>query len=416
MPSTAGTEVLDHSAIAAQFPFLTEAGGADAPLAYLDSGATAQKPQVVLDALRDHLAAHNANVHRGVYPLAAESDSLYENARRRIAGRFGRTPQETVFTKNATEAFNLIANSWGRANLGPGDLIVTTVMEHHANIVPWQMLRDQLGCELGWVEVDSEGRLDMDSFHSLMERGPKLVAFTHVSNVLGTINPVIDLCERARAAGAVTVVDGCQAVPQMACADEAAASDFYIFTGHKIYGPTGIGVLLGRRELLAAMPPFLGGGDMILTVSRERAVWNELPFKFEAGTPPFAEASALAVAFDWLDGLGIEAVRAHEHSLVERTLSAMAELPWVTVHGPPDADSRGALVTFSVEGVHPHDVAEILGRSGVCVRAGHHCAGPLMDELGVGATTRASFAVHNGPEDVDRLIAALHEVRRIFGD
>jgi len=403
---------LDQAAIAAQFPFLAAADGE--PLAYLDSAATAQKPVAVLSALEDHLARHNANVHRGVYPLAAESDALFEGARRRIAERFGRSVQETVFTKNATEAVNLIAKSWGRAKLGEGDLVVTTVMEHHANIVPWQMLKDESGCELGWVEVDDEGKLDMASFSALLERGPKLVAFTHVSNVLGTINPVVEMCRMAREAGAVTVVDGCQAVPQMACVEESLAADFYVLTGHKVYGPTGIGVLLSHRDLLAAMPPFLGGGDMILTVSRERSVWNELPFKFEAGTPPYAEATALGVAFDWLDGLGIEAVREHERSLVELALGELSGLDWVTVHGPPDADSRGALVTFSVDGVHPHDVAEILGRGGVCVRAGHHCAGPLMDHLGVAATTRASFAVHNGPRDVERLLEGLHEVRRIF--
>lgn len=412
MASSADLNVIDPSAVAAQFPFLADGGSGT--VAYLDSAATAQKPQVVLDALADHLGRHNANVHRGVYPLAAESDALFEGARRSIAARFGRAVQETVFTKNATEAVNLVANSWGRAHVGAGDLVVTTVMEHHANIVPWQMLRDATGCELGWVEVDSEGRLDIDSLDLLLKRGPKLVCVTHVSNVLGTVNPIGEIAAKVHAAGALLLVDGCQAVPQMDVRDAVAAADFYIFTGHKIYGPTGIGVLLARRELLAAMPPFLGGGDMILTVSRERAIWNELPYKFEAGTPPYAEASALAVAFDWLDGLGLDAVRAHEHSLVDLTLSELSALGWITVHGPPDAGSRGALVTFSVEGVHPHDVAEILGRSGVCVRAGHHCAGPLMDHLGVGATTRASFGVYNTAADVGRLIDALHEVRRIF--
>jgi len=288
------------------------------------------------------------------------------------------------------------------------------VMEHHANIVPWQLLRDATGCELGWVEVDPDGHLDVESLDALLARGPKLVCVTHVSNVLGTINPITEIAQKVHAAGALLLVDGCQAVPQMDVRDAVAAADFYLFTGHKIYGPTGIGVLLAKRELLAAMPPFLGGGDMILTVNRQRAIWNELPYKFEAGTPPYAEASALGVAFDWLDGLGLEAVRAHEHSLVEQALAAMAELDWIKVHGPLDAESRGALVTFSVEGIHPHDVAEILGRAGVCVRAGHHCAGPLMDHLGVGATTRASFGVHNSTGDVDRLLAALHEVRRIF--
>jgi len=408
----------DQAQVAAQFPFLASAGGdpGGLPLAYLDSGATAQKPQVVIDALGDHLAFHNANVHRGVYPLAAQSDALFEGARQAIASRFGRTVQETVFTKNATEAINLVARSWGGANIGAGDLVVTTVMEHHANIVPWQMLRDATGCELGWVEVDGEGRLDLDSLDALLARGPKLVCVTHVSNVVGTINPIAEIAERVHKAGALLLVDGCQAVAQMDVREAVAVSDFYVFTGHKIYGPTGIGVLLARHELLAAMPPFLGGGDMILTVSRERPVWNELPYKFEAGTPPFTEASALAVAIDWLHSLGIDAVRQHEQALVQQTLDAFAELPWVRVFGPLSAQDRGALVTFAVDGVHPHDVAEILGRAGVCVRAGHHCAGPLMKELGVAATTRASFAVHNTVQDVERLVEALHEVNRIFAD
>ena len=411
---TSGSSAINQQAIAAEFPFLSEREGK--PLAYLDSAATAQKPTVVVNALSDHLLLHNANVHRGVYPLAAESDALLEGARERIAARFGRLPQETVFTKNATEAINLVAKSWGPANVEAGDLIVTTVMEHHANIVPWQMLRDSSGCELGWVEVDSDGQLDMTSLDALLERKPKLVAVTHVSNVLGTINPIVEIAERVHAAGALLLVDGCQAVAQLDVREAVAVADFYVFTGHKVYGPTGIGVLLARRELLAAMPPFLGGGDMILTVNRERAVWNELPYKFEAGTPPFAEATALAAAFDWVDSVGLAAIREHEHALVSETLAAFEQLPWIKVFGPQDADSRGALVTFEVDGVHPHDVAEILGREGVCVRAGHHCAGPLMESLGIGASTRASFAVHNSSEDVERLVAALHEVQRIFAD
>ena len=411
---TSGSSAINQKAIAAEFPFLSEREGK--PLAYLDSAATAQKPTVVVNALSDHLLLHNANVHRGVYPLAAESDALFEGARERIAARFGRLSQETVFTKNATEAINLVAKSWGPANVEAGDLIVTTVMEHHANIVPWQMLRDSSGCELGWVEVDSDGQLDMASLDALLERKPKLVAVTHVSNVLGTINPIVEIAERVHAAGALLLVDGCQAVAQLDVREAVAVADFYVFTGHKVYGPTGIGVLLARRELLAAMPPFLGGGDMILTVNRERAVWNELPYKFEAGTPPFAEATALAAAFDWVDSVGLDAIREHEHALVSETLAAFEQLPWIKVFGPQDADSRGALVTFEVDGVHPHDVAEILGREGVCVRAGHHCAGPLMESLGIGASTRASFAVHNSSEDVERLVAALHEVQRIFAD
>jgi cysteine desulfurase/selenocysteine lyase len=394
------------------FPILARDDGGK-PLVYLDSGATAQKPQVVLDALAASLGLHNANIHRGVYPLAVESTERFESGRSAVARFVGAADPETIFTKNATEALNLVAYAWGRRNVGEGDLIVLTPMEHHSNIVPWQLLAREVGAELAYVELAEDGRLDLDSLDALLAREPRLVAVTHVSNVLGTVNPVQDIAARAHAAGAVVVVDGAQAVPQRPVDVKAIDADFYAFTGHKLYGPTGIGVLYGRRELLDAMPPFLGGGDMISSVDFESSRWNDLPWKFEAGTSPFAEATALGTAVGWLTGLGMEAVHAHEADLTGYALERLAELPGVRIFGPA-LEHRGALVSFAVDGAHPHDVAEILARENVCVRAGHHCAQPLMRRLGVPATSRASFAVHNRREDVDRLVDALGEVRRVL--
>lgn len=390
--------------VAEQFPFLAR------DLVYLDSAATAQKPQVVLDSVQASLALHNANIHRGVYPLAVEATDRFEHAREIIAAHLGATPKETLFTKNVTEAFNLVAYSWGRRNVGPGDLVLLTPMEHHSNLVPWQLLVQEVGAELAYVDMTDDGRLDLDSLDRLLARGPKLLAVAHISNVLGTVNPIEDICARARAAGTVTVVDGAQAVPHRAVDVRALGADFYGFTGHKVYAPTGIGVLFGRRELLEDMPPFMGGGDMISSVDFFSSRWNELPWKFEAGTSPFMEATALGVAVEWLQGLGLEAVEAHEAELTGHLLERLEELPHVTVQGPP-AGHRGALVSFVVEGAHPHDVAEILARDGVCIRAGHHCAQPLMRRLGLAATTRASFGVHNTREDADALVAGLERVR-----
>ncbi len=287
-------------------------------------------------------------------------------------------------------------------------------MEHHSNIVPWQMLAERREALVAYAPVDEDGVLDDDAFEALLARGPKLVALAHVSNVLGTINPVADLVARARDAGAATLVDGCQAVPHLPVDVAEVGADFYVFTGHKAYGPTGVGVLCARREVLEAMPPFLGGGDMIKTVDFDGATWNDLPWRFEAGTSPYVEATGLAVALRWLDGLGLDAVRAHGRELTAYALERIAEVPGVRQYGPTDLDRRSAVVSFAVEGAHPHDVAEILARDGVCVRAGHHCAQPLMGALGVAATSRASFAVHTTRDDVDRLVAGLHEVRRVM--
>jgi cysteine desulfurase/selenocysteine lyase len=386
------------------------------PLIYLDSGATSQKPQVVIDALADHLAAHNANVHRGVYALAQEADAAYEEARKRVAAFVGGQPRSTIFSKNVTEAINLVAYSWGRANVGPGDAVLITQMEHHANIVPWQVLCRERGAELRYLEVDERGELSLAALDAELERGDvKLVAFAHVSNVLGTINPVAEMTARIRAAGAISLVDGAQAVPQMPVDVGALGADFYGWTAHKALGPTGIGVLHGREELLDEMEPFLTGGDMIASVDFQTVSWNELPYKFEAGTPPIAEVVGLHAAVDYLSALGMERVRAHEQALTAYMLERLAEVPGLRVVGPPEAERRGALASFTIDGMHPHDIAELVDRGGVCIRAGHHCAQPLMRCLGVGATARASLGVYNERSDVDALVSALLAGREIFG-
>jgi len=408
---TAGSS-FDAAAVAGQFPILArELGGRR--IVYLDAGATAQKPAAVLRALDESYRLHNANIHRGVYTLAQEATERFEGARERIARFVGAAPAETIFTKNATEALNLVAYAWGRRNIGAGDTIVLTPMEHHSNIVPWQLLAQEVGAQLAYVELTEDGRLDLDSLDALLERAPKLVCVAHVSNVLGTRNPIEEISARAHAAGAVVVVDGAQAVPHLPVDVRALGADFYAFTGHKVYGPTGIGVLVGRRELLDAMPPFLSGGDMIGSVDFETSTFKELPWKFEAGTTPYVQATGLGAAVDWLSELGIEAVHDHEADITAYALERLAEVPGLTVYGPA-AEHRGALVSFALDGIHPHDVAEVLGRTNVCVRAGHHCAQPLMRRLGTPATTRASFAAHTTRDDIDALVAGLHEVRRVF--
>jgi cysteine desulfurase / selenocysteine lyase len=404
--------------VRADFPIFERTPGErdGQPLIYLDSGATAQKPAVVIEAMAEHLRHHNANVHRGVYALAQEADAAYDGARARVAAFVGAEQATTIFTKNVTEAINLVAYSWGRANVGPGDAVLITQMEHHANLVPWQVLCAARGAELRYLEVDGDGELSLQRLDQELARGDvRLVAFAHVSNVLGTINPVADMVARARAAGAVSLIDAAQAVPQMPVDVSEIGADFYAWTGHKALGPTGIGVLHGRRELLEEMEPFLTGGDMIASVDFQQASWNELPYKFEAGTPPIAEAVGLAAAVDYLEKLGMERVRAHERALTAYMLERLAEVPGLRVVGPPSAERRGGLASFTIEGIHPHDVAELANRGGVCIRAGHHCAQPLMRCLGVGATARASVGVYNDASDVDALIDVLHAGREVFG-
>ncbi|HXA54396.1 MAG TPA: SufS family cysteine desulfurase [Solirubrobacteraceae bacterium] len=389
------------------------------PLVYLDSASTAQKPAAVIDAVAEHLRAHNANVHRGVYALAQEADAAYSKARAAVAafaGAGGAGPFTTIFTKNVTEAINLVAYAWGRANVGAGDAVLITQMEHHANIVPWQQLCKERGARLRYLRVDEHGQLSMEQLDEELARGDvRLVAFTHVSNVLGTINPVAEMTARIRAAGAVALVDGAQAMPHMAVNVRAIGADFYAWTGHKALGPTGIGVLHGRRELLEEMPPFLTGGDMIASVDFDGATWNELPYKFEAGTPPIAEAVGLGAAVEYLGALGMERVRAHEEALTAHLLTRLAEVPGLRVVGPAHAVDRGGIASFTIDGMHPHDIAELVSRAGVCIRAGHHCAQPLMRALGTPATARASVGVYNTPAEVDALLDALLAAREVFG-
>ena len=400
--------------VRADFPILSSRPGGR-QLIYLDSAATSQKPQSVIDALSNHLSLHNANVHRGVYPLAQEADAAFESARERIAAFTGAPVRSTIFTKNVTEALNLIAYSWGRANIGAGDAVVITQMEHHGNIVPWQVLCRERGAELRYLEIDERGELPSGALRRELDRGDvRLVSFAHVSNVLGTINPVQEMCAEIRAAGAVSVIDGAQAVPQLPVDVGRIGADFYAWTGHKALGPTGIGVLHGRSEILDAMQPFLTGGDMIASVDMQNATWNELPFKFEAGTPAVAEAVALAAACDYLSAIGMERIREHESALTAYMLEGLSQVPGLRVVGPPEADGRGSLASFTIDGLHPHDIAELAGREGVCIRAGHHCAQPLMRCLGVGATARASLGVYNERADVDVLVDALQGARRVF--
>jgi cysteine desulfurase/selenocysteine lyase len=386
------------------------------PLTYLDSAATAQRPQAVVDALSSYMTEHNANVRRGVYGLAQESDAAYQNARERIAAFVGGEPKTTIFVKNVTEAINLVAYSWGRANVGPGDAVLITQMEHHGNLVPWQVLCRERSAELRYLEIDERGELSLTALEDELARGDvKLVAFAHVSNVLGTINPVAEIAARARSAGALSLVDGAQAVPQMPVDVGALGADFYAWTGHKALGPTGVGVLHGTEQVLDHMEPFLTGGDMIASVDFQSATWNELPYKFEAGTPPIAEAVGLGAAVDYLSALGMGRVRAHERELTAYMLDRLAGVPGLRVLGPPEADRRGALASFIIDGIHPHDVAELVDRAGVCIRAGHHCAQPLMRCLRVSATARASLSVYNEAADIDALVDALLVGREVFG-
>ena len=370
----------------------------------------------MIDAVSEHLSRHNANVHRGVYALAQEADAAFEDARARIAAFTGADPVGTIFAKNATEAINLVAYAWGHANVGEGDAVLITQMEHHANLVPWQVLCRRRGAELRYLDVDDRGELSMAQLEQELDRGDvRLVALAHVSNVLGTINPVAEVAARARAAGALCLIDGAQAVPQMPVDVAGIGADFYAWTGHKALGPTGIGVLHGRREVLERMEPFLTGGDMIASVTQQEATWNELPWKFEAGTPMVAEAVGLAAAVDYLSAIGMHHVREHEQALTAYLLEALAQVPGLSVYGPADAAMRGGLASFAIEGIHPHDIAELADREGVCIRAGHHCAQPLMRCLGVGATARASLAVYNERSDIDTLVHALQSAREVFG-
>ncbi len=412
---TASTASFPIEKVRAAFPALErEVHGR--PVAYLDSGASAQRVLASIQAVDRYERRHHSNVHRGSHTLSAEATAAYEGARATVADHVGAADRrEVVFVRNATEAINLVARAWGDANVGEGDRIVLTEMEHHSNIVPWQQLAERSGAEIDWAPVDGGGLLDMDALAGLLERRPKLVALAHVSNVLGTENPVAEIARLAHEAGALVLADGAQAAPKLPLDVAALGVDFYALTGHKLYGPTGIGALWARLDLLRAMPPFLGGGSMIRKVAREGTTYADPPARFEAGTPAIAQAIGMAAALRWLDGLGMEAVLEHERSVTDYALERLSEVPGLRIFGPPRGADRVGPVSFELEGVHPHDVSEILDRHGIAVRAGHHCAQILMDRLGVPATARASFGVYTTPEEIDRLIDGLHDARKVFG-
>ncbi len=402
----------DAQAVKRDFPIFDTPR--DTPLIYLDSAATSQKPQAVLDAMDRYYRTCNANIHRGVYRIAEEATALYEDARRRFAAFIHASPREVIFTRNSTEALNLVARAYGGWKLKSGDAVLLTPMEHHSNLVPWHMLAAEKQLELRFIPMTGSGELDLDALPGLFADGKvKLVSFVHVSNVLGTVNPVAEIARIARSHGATVVLDASQSAAHMALDVKALGVDFMACTAHKMLGPTGIGILWGRRELLEAMPPFLGGGEMIRSVTLTTSTWNELPWKFEAGTMAIAEAAGLGAAVQYLTALGMEQVFAHDRDLAGYCMQRLAELPGVRVLGPP-ADRRGGVVAFTVEGVHPHDVATVLDRDGVCVRAGHHCAMPLHDHLGVPASARASFHCYSLREDIDALVVGLRKVQEVF--
>lgn len=416
MTSTARQhQLFDSEQVKGDFPILQQLVHGK-PLTYLDSTASSQKPAVVIDALNAYYRTSNANIHRGVYKLSEQATAAYDAARETIA-RFINAPHscQCIFVRNATEALNLVAHTWGRANLGPGDTIVLTLLEHHSNLVPWQIVAQATGATVRYVDIDDDGRLQLDQLDNyLRSERVKLVSVTHVSNALGTINPIGEITRQAHEAGALVVVDGAQSVPHMPVDVQELDADFYAFSGHKMLGPMGIGVLYGRRSLLEAMPPFLGGGDMIRTVTLDGSTWADLPQKFEAGTASVGDAVGLGVAAEYLSALGMEAVRAHEREITSYALDRLAEVPGITLYGPVGED-RAGVVSFTLGDAHPHDIASILDSEGIAVRAGHHCAQPLMQRLGLVATTRASFYIYNTEDDVDRLVDGLMTVRRIFG-
>lgn len=396
------------------FPLLSQTVDGK-PLVYLDSAATSQKPRQVLEALSEYYRSCNANVHRGIYRLAEEATARYEEARAKLAAFLGAArPEEIVFTRGTTEALNLVAATWGRANIGPGDEILLTEMEHHSNIVPWQMLAAERGAILRYIPVTDEGRLDLDAFDRLLAGRPKLVGLAHQSNVLGTINPVRRIADRAHQAGALVVVDAAQSVPHQRVDVAALGADFLAFSGHKMLGPMGIGGLWARYALLDAMPPYHGGGEMIISVGLDRSTYKDPPYKFEAGTPNVADAIALGVAVDYMRQVGLDAITEHVHDLTAYALLRLKEIPGLAIYGPQTATDRGGAVAFTLDRVHPHDVAQVLDGEGIAVRAGHHCAEPLHRRFGIPASARASFHLYNTRAEVDALVEGLLKVRRLF--
>jgi len=404
---------LDAQAVRADFPILSRQIHGK-PLVYLDSAATSQKPAVVIDAMDDYYRRYNANPHRGVYTISEEATAAYESARQRVATFINAaSPKEVIFTRNTTEAINLVRYSWGRVNVRSGDRILLTEMEHHSNLVPWQLLAQEQGARLEFLCIDDDGLLQLDQLERKLA-GVRLLALTHQSNTLGTINPIKAIAAAARRAGAVVLVDGAQAVPHMPVDVQDLDVDFYAFSGHKMCGPTGIGVLWARRALLESMPPFLGGGDMIKRVKLNEATWNDLPWKFEAGTPSVAEGIGLGAAVDYLSQFGMERVRSHERTLVDYAMEKLQEIPGITLYGPRDPEIHGGAISFTLPNIHPHDLATLVDREGIAVRAGHHCTQPLMDRLGVPATTRASFYIYNRVEEVDQLVGGIQKAQKVF--
>jgi cysteine desulfurase/selenocysteine lyase len=405
--------------VRADFPILSRTMADGHPLVYLDSANTSQKPQVVVDAMVDHLERHNANVARAMHQLGAESTEGFEGARDKVAA-FLNVPSrdEVIFTKNASEALNLVANTlaWARGPLavGEGDEVLITEMEHHSNIVPWQLLTERTGATLRWFGLTDDGRLDLSTVDELISERTKVVSLTWVSNMLGTVNPIADIARRAHEVGAIVVVDGAQAVPQMPVDVQAAGIDFLAFTGHKVTGPTGIGVLWGRRELLDQLPPFLGGGEMIATVAMERSTYAPIPHKFEAGTPPIVEAVGLGAAVDYLAALGMDNVRRHEEAITGYALEGLSSVSGLTVLGPREASLRGGAISFEVDGVHPHDVSQVLDSRGIAVRAGHHCAKPAHRRFGVQSSTRMSSYLYTTPGEIDALVEGLEYTKKYF--
>jgi len=406
--------MLDIQKIRADFPILKREVRPGIPLVYLDTTATSQKPMSVIQAMNDFYQNYNANIHRGIYSIAEEATAAYEGARERIARFIGiKDPRQLVYTRNTTESINLVAYSWGRKFLHEGDLIILTEMEHHSNLVPWLMLAEERKLRLEFIPITDRGELNLDEYRKLLELTPKLVSFTHMSNVLGTINPAREIIRLAHLAGAIALVDAAQSVPHFPVDLTDLDADFAVFSAHKMLGPTGIGILFGKIKLLEAMPPFMGGGDMIKKVQLCSFTTNDLPYKFEAGTPPIAEAVGFGAAIDYLNSCGMENVAAHEQEIVKYALPKLEEIPGVKVYGPP-AERKGAVIVFSVEGIHPHDVAQILDEVGIAVRAGHHCAMPLHQKLELPASTRASFYIYNTKEEVDFLAKGIRKVIDYF--
>ncbi|MCC6906107.1 MAG: cysteine desulfurase [Anaerolineae bacterium] len=406
---------LDVQAIRADFPILHQEVRPGVPLVYLDNAATSQKPLAVIEAMDTYYRRYNANVHRGIHKLSEEATEAYEGARRRITKFINAASyREVIYTRNATESINLVAQTWGRANLRPGDVVLCTEMEHHANIVPWQLITAQTGAEMRYARLNDGGELDLESYYSQLDERVKLVALSHKSNVLATVQPVAEMARAAHAVGAVVVVDGAQSIPHLRVDVQALGADFFAFSSHKMLGPTGMGVLYGKRALLEAMPPFMGGGDMIRRVELSGSQWNDLPWKFEAGTPSIAEAIGLGAAVDYLERVGLEAIHAHELALTAYALERLAEVPGVNVLGPSDPARRVGLAAFTLEGVHPHDIAEICNHYGVAIRAGHHCAMPLHQRYNIPASARASFYLYNTFDEIDILVSALYRVKETF--